>query len=72
MIKITKNTDGSGTMTIDIKGNAEEIAQEYAALTLKLNDTWPIILSRAQWYLEDILELRKEVDNDKTDKHNNR
>ena len=71
MIKITKNTDGSGTMTIDIKGNAEEIAQEYCALTLKLNDTWPSILSRAQWYLEDILELRKEVDNDKTDIDNN-
>ena len=64
MIKITKNMDGSGTMTIDLKGNAEEIAQEYVALTLKLEDTYPIILARAQWYLEDVLELRKEVDND--------
>ena len=64
MIKITKNKDGSGTMTIDIKGNAEEIAQEYVALTLKLNDIHPIILDRAQWYLMDILEIRKEVEND--------
>ena len=64
MIKIIKNKDGSGTMTIDLRGNAEEIAQEYVALTLKLHDNCPIILDRAQWYLEDILELRKEVDND--------
>lgn len=71
MIKITKNTDGSGTMTIDLRGNAEEIAQEYVALILKLHDTYPIILDRAQWYLEDILELRKEVENDKTDIDNN-
>lgn len=70
MIKITKNTDGSGTMTIDLRGNAEEIAQEYVALTLKLHDTYPIILDRAQWYLEDILELRKEVEHDKTDINN--
>ena len=71
MILIQKNNDGSNTMTITLNGNAEEVAQEYAALTLKLNDMYPIVLDRAQWYLDDILELRKEViKNDETDKHN--
>ena len=64
MILIKKNNDGSNTMTITLSGNAEDIAQEYVALTLKLNDEYPVVLARAQWYLDDILELRKEVDND--------
>ena len=71
MILIQKNNDRSNTMTITLNGNAEEVAQEYVALTLKLHDEFPIVLDRAQWYLDDILELRKEVmNNDKTDKHN--
>lgn len=64
MIKVVKNDDGSNTMTIDLYGNAEEIAQEYVSLTLKIHESYPAILDRAQWYLEDILKLRKEVDND--------
>lgn len=64
MIIIKKNKDDSSTMTITLNGNAEDIAQEYVALTLKLNDEYPVVLSRAQWYLDDILELRKEIDND--------
>ena len=60
MIKITKNMDGPDTMAIEIKGNAEDIAQEYVALTLELHDTYPIILDRAQWYLEDYLRIKKE------------
>lgn len=64
MINIFRNEDDPTTMTIDLHGDAETIAQEYVALTLQLNDKYPMILSRAQWYLEDIKDLRKEVDND--------
>ena len=61
MILIQKNNDRSNTMTITLNGNAEEVAQEYVALTLKLHDEFPVVLDRANWYLEDILKLRKEV-----------
>ena len=71
MIVIKKNQDGSNTMTITLNGNAEEVAQEYVALTLKLHDEYPVLLDRAQWYLDDILEIRRTMLNDKTDKHNN-
>ena len=64
MITVEKNIDDPSTMTVTINGNAEQIAQEYVALTLKLHDTYPIILDRAQWYLEDIIALRKEVQNE--------
>lgn len=68
MIKIIKNVNDPTLMYIELKGDAESIAQEYVALTLKLNDEFPIVLDRAQWYLNDIKdlreELRKEVDND--------
>ena len=69
MIKIIiKNVNDHTLMDIELKGDAESIAQEYAALTLKLSDEFPIVLDRAQWYLDDIMELReqlrKEVDND--------
>ena len=52
MIKIYRNEDDPTTMTIDLHGDAETIAQEYVALTLHLNDKYPMILKRAQWYLE--------------------
>lgn len=61
MILIQKNNDRSNTMTITLNGNAEELAQEYVALTLKLHDEFPVVLDRANWYLEHILKLRKEV-----------
>ena len=64
MIKIFRNEDDPTTMTVDFHGDAETIAQEYVALTLQLNDKYPMILKRAQWYLEDIKDLRSEVDND--------
>lgn len=64
MILVTKNKDNSNTMTITINGSAEEVAQEYVAITLKLNDEFPAVLNRANWYLEDINALRKEVEND--------
>lgn len=61
MIVIKKNQDDTNTMTVHLEGNAEEVAQEYVALTLKLHDEYPIVLDRANWYLEDIIKLRKEV-----------
>lgn len=64
MIYIQKNEDDSNTMTITLSGNAEEVAQEYVALTLKLHDAYPIVMGRANWYLEEIIKLRKEVEDD--------
>ena len=64
MIKIFRNEDDPTTMTIDLHGDAETIAQEYVALTLQLNDKYPMVLNRAECYLEDIKDLRKEVEND--------
>lgn len=64
MIIIKKNVEDPSTMSITLNGNAEDIAQEYVALTLKLNDEYPSVLDRAQWYLDDIMELRKELRND--------
>ena len=64
MIVATKNKDDSNTMTITLQGSAEEVAQEYVAITLKLNDEYPAVLNRANWYLEEINVLRKEVEND--------
>lgn len=63
MILVQKNNDNSNTMTITINGNAEEVAQEYVAITLKLHDEYPVVLDRANWYLEGIIKLRKEVAN---------
>ena len=45
MIKIFRNEDDPTTMTIDLHGDAETIAQEYVALTLQLNDKYPIVLN---------------------------
>lgn len=64
MIEVHKNRDNSNTMTITLNGNAEEVAQEYVAITLKLHDEYPVVLDRANWYLEDIIKIRKEVSND--------
>ena len=44
MIKVVKNDDGSNTMTIDLYGNAEEIAQEYVSLTLKIHESYRLYL----------------------------
>ena len=46
MIKIHRNEDDPTTMTIDLHGDAETIAQEYVALTLQLNDKYPMVLRR--------------------------
>ena len=64
MIYIVRNEDDPSTMTVTLEGDGETVAQEYVALTLKLHDTYPAVLDRANWYLEDIIKLRKEVEND--------
>ena len=64
MIYIVRNEDDPSTMTVTLEGDGETVAQEYVALTLKLHDLYPVVLDRAQWYLEDIAKLRKEVNND--------
>lgn len=63
MISVIKNKqiDDDVDCTVTIKGNAEEIAQEYVALTLRLHDAYPVILDRAKWYFDDILELRRTI-----------
>ena len=59
MIHVERVKDNPGLMQIDLVSDAETIAQEYVGLTLKLLDEYPIILNRAQWYLEDIEALRR-------------
>lgn len=58
MIKVERDPQDHAFMRIDLIGNAEEIAQEYVGLTVKLLDEYPMILDRAQWYLEDVHSLR--------------
>lgn len=59
MIHIERCKDDPALMQIDLQADAETIAQEYVALTLKLLENYPRILDRAQWYLEDINALRR-------------
>ena len=58
MIKVERDPLDNAFMRIDLIGNAEQIAQEYVGLTLKLMDVYPYILKRAQWYLDDIDMIR--------------
>ena len=59
MIKVEQNSKDHTLMDIVLKGNGEQMAQEYVALTMKLADELPVVLERAQWYLEDIQAIRK-------------
>lgn len=58
MIQVIRDPEDVCMMRIDLQGNAEQIAQEYVGLILKLNDEFPYILKRAQWYLEDVHDFR--------------
>lgn len=58
MIQVIRDPEDVCMMRIDLQGSAEQIAQEYVGLTLKLMDEYPYILKRAQWYLDDIDMLR--------------
>lgn len=64
MIQIFKNQDDTSFMDITISGNAEEVAQEFAALYIKMHDSFPYILDRATRYIEEITQIRKECSND--------
>lgn len=65
MIKVERDPLDHAFMRIDLNGNAEQIAQEYVGLTIKLLDEYPMILDRAQWYLEDVHSLRIMREEDK-------
>ena len=65
MIHVVQDPKDKCFMRIDLEGNAEQIAQEYVGLTLKLNDEFPYILKRAQWFLEDVESLRIMREEDK-------
>ena len=65
MIKVDRCKDDPSMMQIDLVSDAETIAQEYVGLTLKLMEQYPIILDRAQWYLEDVHSLRIMREEDK-------
>lgn len=65
MIKVERDPLDHAFMRIDLNGNAEQIAQEYVGLTIKLMDEYPMILDRAQWYLEDVHSLRIMREEDK-------
>ena len=65
MITVVQDKKDPCYMKIDLHGNAEQIAQEDVALTLKLLDNYPVILDRAQWYLEDVHSLRIMREDDK-------
>ena len=43
-------------MDVHIKGNAEDIANEYAALTYWLMTKYPMIFDRASDYLERVIK----------------
>ena len=65
MIKVERDPLDHAFMRIDLNGNAEHIAQEYVGLTVKLLDEYPMILDRAQRYLEDVNSLRIMREEDK-------
>lgn len=65
MIKVERDPLDHAFMRIDLNGNAEQTAQEYVGLTIKLLDEYPVILDRAQWYLEDVHSLRIMREEDK-------
>lgn len=55
MITIKRNEDIKNTMDISIVGNAEDVAKEYAALTLKLMQSYGPIWDRAMTYVERVM-----------------
>ena len=55
MIRIKRNEDNKDTMVISIVGNAEDVAAEYAALTLKLMQEYRPVWDRAMDYVERVM-----------------
>lgn len=57
---------------ISIVGELPIVALELANLLTAVSDKYPMVMDIALKMVKDNNELRKEVDNDKTDKHNDR
>lgn len=51
------NETDSLTSKVMLKGSVGEIARDYVALTLKLNNAHPEVMEIAQQYLEDIVGM---------------
>lgn len=60
MIKIVRDADNRDLMNITINGNAEDVACEYAALTLKLMHLYGPVFGRAMDYVDRI--MKEELD----------
>lgn len=56
MITIKRNEDNKNTMDVSIVGNAEDVACEYAALTLKLMHQYGPVFDRAMDYVDRIMK----------------
>ena len=55
MIRNELDNDSKNTMKVSIVGNAEDVAAEYAALTLKLMQEYGPIWNRAMDYVERVM-----------------
>jgi hypothetical protein len=61
MINIKQNKDIKDTMDVSIVGNAEDVACEYAALTLKLMHQYGPVFDRAMDYVNKIMKEELEL-----------
>lgn len=55
MIRIERDNDSKNTMNVSIVGNAEDVAVEYAALTLKLMQEYGPVWDRAMDYVDRVM-----------------
>lgn len=56
MITIIRNDNNKDQMIVHIKGNGEDLACEYAALTLKLMHQYGPVFERAMDYVDSIMK----------------
>ena len=57
IIPMDDETDTLSSKVIMLKGSVGEIARDYVALTLKLNNAHPEVMELVQDYLDDILGM---------------
>lgn len=62
MIAIYKDYDKN--MKVKVEGNAEEVAQELAAVTTYIIEKYPAIYDRVAWYLQGKRIINVEEHND--------
>lgn len=55
MIRIEHDNDSKNTMNVSVVGNAEDVAAEYAALTLYLMKEYGHIWDKAMDYVERVM-----------------